>query len=101
MIEKKCEVCGASILLKRKNTPRKYCKKCAEKIKLENMKKAQLAEKERARIRRETEKLKERDKLGVFLRELDEYNNERRKRGECPISYGKYVAIRGGLINGI
>lgn len=32
------------------------------------------------------------------LRELDTYNNERRKRGECPISYGKYVAIRGGFI---
>lgn len=97
----KCAVCGAPIILKRKNTPRKYCKKCAEKIKLENMKKAQQAEKERARIRRETGKLKERDKLGAFLREMDTYNNERRKRGECPISHGKYVAMRGGFINGI
>lgn len=97
MIERKCEVCGAPIILKRKNTPRKYCGECAEKIKIENMKKAQQAEKERARIRRETEKLKERDKLGAFLRELDTYNNERRKRGECPVSYGKYVAIREGL----
>lgn len=99
MKEIKCEVCGAPIILKRKNTPRKYCGECAEKIKIENMKKAQQAEKERARIRRETEKLKERDKLSAFLRELDAYNNERRKRGECPVSYGKYVAMRGGLFD--
>ena len=53
---------------------------------------------EQLKLKRKAEKIRERDKLGAFLRELDTYNNERRKRGECPISYGKYVAIRGGFI---
>lgn len=40
------------------------------------------------KIEKKSRKIRERDALGSFLRELDEYNNERRKRGECPISYG-------------
>jgi hypothetical protein len=61
---------------------------------MENQKIAQ----EQLKLKRKAEKIRERDKLGSFLRELDTYNNERRKRGECPISYGKYVAMRRGLI---
>ena len=68
-----------------------------KKVRMENQKIAQ----EQLKLKRKAEKIRERDKLGSFLRELDTYNNERRKRGECPVSYGKYVAIRGGLINGI
>ena len=97
MIERQCEVCGAPMILKRPNSSRKYCDTCAKKVKIENQKIAQ----EQLKLKRKAEKIRERDKLGSFLRELDTYNNERRKRGECPISYGKYVSIRGGLINGI
>lgn len=97
MIERQCEVCGAPMILKRPNSSRKYCDACAKKVKIENQKIAQ----EQLKLKRKSEKIRERDKLGAFLRELDTYNNERRKRGECPVSYGKYVAMRGGLINGI
>ena len=97
MIERQCEVCGAPMILKRPNSSRKYCDVCAKKARMENQKIAQ----EQLKLKRKAEKIRERDALGSFLRELDTYNNERRKRGECPVSYGKYVAIRGGLINGI
>ena len=97
MIERQCEVCGVPMILKRTNSSRKYCDACAKKVRMENQKIAQ----EQLKLKRKAEKIRERDKLGLFLRELDEYNNERRKRGECPVSYGKYVAICGGLINGI
>lgn len=97
MIEHLCEVCGAPVILKSRSPNRKYCSACAKKIRRENQKIAQ----EQLKLKRKAEKIRERDKLGAFLRELDEYNNERRKRGECPISYGKYVAMRGGLINGV
>lgn len=90
-------MCGAPMILKRPNSSRKYCDACAKKVRMENQKIAQ----EQLKLKRKAEKIRERDKLGSFLRELDEYNNERRKRGECPVSYGKYVAIRGGLLNGI
>ena len=97
MIERRCEACGAPMILKKPNSSRKCCDSCAKQVRMENQKIAQ----EQLKLKRKAEKIRERDKLGSFLRELDEYNNERRKRGECPVSYGKYVAIRGGLINGI
>lgn len=89
MIERPCEVCGAPMILKRPKSSRKYCDACAKKVRMENQKiaRAQL------KLKRKAEKIRERDKLGSLSRELDTYNNERRKRGECPISYGKYVAI--------
>lgn len=97
MIERRCEACGAPMILKKPNSSRKCCDSCAKQVRMENQKIAQ----EQLKLKRKAEKIRERDKLGSFLRELDEYNNERRKRGECLVSYGKYVAIRGGLINGI
>lgn len=87
MIERQCEVCGAPMILKKPNSSRKYCDSCAKQVRMENQKIAQ----EQLKLKRKAEK----------IRELDTYNNERRKRGECPVSYGKYVAMRGGLINGI
>ena len=95
MIERKCEVCGVPMILKRPNSSRKYCVSCAKQVRMENQKIAQ----EQLKLKRKSEKIRERDALGSFLRELDTYNNERRKRGECPISYGKYVAMRGGLFD--
>ena len=94
MIERQCEVCGVPMILKRPNSSRKYCDACAKKVRMENQKNSTRTTK----IEKKSREIRERDKLGAFLRELDTYNNERRKRGECPISYGKYVAIRGGFI---
>lgn len=66
MIERQCEVCGAPMILKRPNSSRKYCDACAKKVRMENQKIAQ----EQLKLKRKAEKIRERDKLGSFLREL-------------------------------
>lgn len=97
MKEYKCEICGVKIAPKGIHGKPKYCQEHAKIKRREAKQAADLAAKERKKVARETDALNKRDKLSQFLRELDAYNVQRRERGECPISYGKYAAMVGRM----